>query len=167
MLNRYPDARILAHKDTFADMMNFCMQIDPKGYDMIPPSFNLSLTSENKRFEAYQADHKDAIYIAKPQAGAQGDNIALFKELRDLPFTLDNKDIIVQRYLDKPLLLDGLKFDLRVYVVVVGIDPVQAFVCEEGLARFCTVSWLFFCLIMIRKNTRLQQSQTSRRPTCI
>jgi hypothetical protein len=38
------------------------------------------------------------------------------------------------------LLLDGYKFDLRVYVLVVGIDPIQAFVCEEGLARFCTVS---------------------------
>lgn len=54
---------------------------------------------------------------------------------------IDNKDILVQRYLDKCLLLDGIKFDLRVYVVVIGLDPMQAFICDEGLARFCTVKY--------------------------
>lgn len=34
--------------------------------------------------------------------------------------------------------MDGLKFDLRVYVVVIGINPINAFIYEEGLARFCT-----------------------------
>ena len=72
--------------------------------------------------------------------GAQGDCISLFKELKDLPYALENKDIIIQRYLDKPLLLDGIKFDLRVYILVVGFNPVQAYICDEGLARFCTVS---------------------------
>jgi hypothetical protein len=61
--------------------------------------------------------------------------------LNDLPFKLENKEIIVQRYLDKPLLLDGIKFDLRVYIAVIGINPIQAFICDEGLARFCTVKY--------------------------
>ena len=47
---------------------------------------------------------------------------------------------MVQRYIDNPLLLDGVKFDLRVYIAVLGLNPVHAFVCDEGLARFCTVS---------------------------
>ena len=61
--------------------------------------------------------------------------------MSDLPFTLSGKDIIVQRYLDKPLLLDGIKFDLRVYIVVTGFNPIQAFICDEGLARFCTARY--------------------------
>lgn len=48
---------------------------------------------------------------------------------------------VVQRYLDSPLLVDGFKFDLRVYVIISGTKPVNAFVCEEGLARFCTVPY--------------------------
>lgn len=50
---------------------------------------------------------------------------------------------MVQRYLDKPLLLEGIKFDLRIYVVVVGLENMTAYICDEGLARFCTVSYLF------------------------
>ena len=38
-------------------------------------------------------------------------------------------------------MLDGFKFDLRVYVVVFGLNPVQAFLCDEGLARFCTAKY--------------------------
>ena len=66
IVNRYPDIKVLAHKDKLADLMNFCMQIDPKRYDMIPPSFNFSLSIDQKRFTAYQESHKNAIYIAKP-----------------------------------------------------------------------------------------------------
>jgi len=38
----------------------------------------------------------------------------------------------------KPYLIDGLKFDMRIYVLVAGIDPLRIFVYEEGLARLST-----------------------------
>lgn len=68
--------------------------------------------------------------------------MALFNELRDLPYGLEGKEVVVQRYLDKPFLLDGFKFDLRVYVVVIGLNEMKAYICDEGLVRFCTVSKL-------------------------
>ena len=74
---------------------------------------------------------------------------------------------MVQRYIDKPLLLDGLKFDLRVYIVLVGIgEGLKAYICDEGLARFCTVSHQTL-IDSYRSNTRNRQSRTSRTCTCI
>lgn len=45
---------------------------------------------------------------------------------------------MVQTYIDKPYLIGGLKFDLRVYVLLAGCDPLRIYVYEEGLARFAT-----------------------------
>ena len=44
----------------------------------------------------------------------------------------------MQEYLDKPLLVDAKKFDLRIYVLVTSLDPMVAFIADEALVRFCT-----------------------------
>ena len=39
MSNRYPDIKLLAHKDVFGRTMKFCMDIDDDGFSFIPPTF--------------------------------------------------------------------------------------------------------------------------------
>jgi len=85
-------------------------------------------------------------FIVKPEDGSQGDGIFLIRGVRDLECKMStgSRAAVVQQYLEKPLLLRGMKFDLRMYVCLVGgseESPPRAFLCKEGLARFCTETY--------------------------
>lgn len=64
--------------------------------------------------------------------------------MKDIPNSLstgEKKDMLVQRYIKTPLLIDNKKFDLRLYVVIVGLDPIHAYLADEGLARLCAENY--------------------------
>jgi tubulin polyglutamylase TTLL5 len=58
--------------------------------------------------------------------------------VQDIGDVCYGQSVIIQRYLANPLLLDGYKFDLRVYVLVTSFQPLEAFVYQEGFIRVCT-----------------------------
>lgn len=39
------------------------------------------------------------------------------------------------------MLMDGYKFDLRIYVALMSINPLRIYVYDEGLVRFATVKY--------------------------
>jgi hypothetical protein len=92
----------------------------------------------------------DAVYIVKPDGGAQGRGIWLTNNLSKLKAYSDDLRVkgekaAVQKYLAKPMLLDGKKFDLRIYVLLCGRPrrgatdlDLKCFIFRDGLVRLCT-----------------------------
>ena len=48
----------------------------------------------------------------------------------------ESKPAVIQEYLP-PYLLNGHKFDFRLYVVVAGVNPLEAYLCRTGMVRRC------------------------------
>lgn len=46
--------------------------------------------------------------------------------------------MVVSHYIDDPFLIEGHKFDLRIYAAITSIHPLRVYVYEEGLVRFAT-----------------------------
>ena len=121
--------------------MNRMRQFFPENYDFFPRTWRLP--DEEEHFTAFVQSRRDKgkspTYIVKPDEGAQGEGIFLIQNPRDL--TNLKLPSVVQEYVSNPLLLQGLKFDLRLYVLVSGLDPPEVFLSNSGMVRFCTMPY--------------------------
>lgn len=126
----------------------------PVEYDFVPRTWILSclLPDQVVDLEKTMAEKKGWTYICKPTSGSQGRGLRLVRTFAELrgpvrdafprgAERLRPAEYVVQRYLTKPLLVDGYKFDCRCYVIVTGIVPLRAYLFQEGLARFCTTKY--------------------------
>eukprot|EP00930_Biecheleria_cincta_P037434 TRINITY_DN25697_c0_g1_i1.p1 TRINITY_DN25697_c0_g1~~TRINITY_DN25697_c0_g1_i1.p1 ORF type:complete len:651 (+),score=94.47 TRINITY_DN25697_c0_g1_i1:43-1995(+) len=139
-VSRYIGCPDLCDKGNFARMCyavkDFC---DPHEFSFNPRTW--VLPDQYNELKA-KLEKSKKTFIVKPEDGSQGDGIFLVKGSRDLDIKLPNsRSAVVQQYVEKPLLLGGVKFDLRMYVCLIGGSdrtPPKVFLCKEGLARFCT-----------------------------
>lgn len=92
---------------------------------------------------AEEFNRNPGVYIMKPIGRAQGRGIFLFNRLRQISDWKIGKwrdnlaeSYVVQKYVERPYLVGGKKFDLRIYVLVTSFTPLVAYMYREGFARF-------------------------------
>lgn len=70
-------------------------------------------------------------WIIKLSTGKRAIGIRLVANPKDIPH--DKLDYIAQRYISNPLLLNGRKFHIRLYLVITSLQPLRALLHREGL----------------------------------
>lgn len=110
----------------------------PDIYTFQPKSFLLpGQYAALKTFMLAQAEKQTepVTFIVKPDRGAQGRGIFLIQEPEQAEHY--SESAVVQQYIS-PFLIDGYKFDLRLYVLITAVSPLRMYFHNEGMARFCT-----------------------------
>ena len=149
----FPRLQIISHKGNLANLLNKFYQkkchekliknelFYPRTY--VVPSDNHKFFIENQSFcnptnFAENYDNNNIKFIIKPQGKSKGHGISLVTKKSDIDF---EEFVIIQKYINNPLLINNHKFDLRLYVFIASINPLQIYIYDKGLVRFATAEY--------------------------
>ena len=139
-VNHFPRSYELTRKDRmYSNVVKMQQNYGFKHFDFVSKSY--VLPNEYQEFMSYyqREQRKGSMtWIIKPVASSRGRGIYLANNINHIPL---DENLIVGRYIDNPLLIDGFKFDIRLYVAVTSYDPLVIYLYEEGLTRFCTIKY--------------------------
>lgn len=134
--NHFPGMWKIAHKVELVRNFDRLQKVLPEFYTFHPKSFILPFHfSDLKSCMSAIQKRKDRTFIIKPDKGSQGKGIFLIQDFDDLNSYWESA--VAQQYI-APFLVDGFKFDLRIYVLVTSLEPLRVYIHQEGMARFCT-----------------------------
>ena len=137
-INHFPSSNELTRKDKMC--LNFKSMIEKHGkkhFEFVPETF--VLPEEFSEFYSSFSNSKGNLWIVKPSSSSQGRGIYLIDNIQDAPL---EESCIISKYINNPYLLNGLKFDLRIYVLVTSFQPLRLYVYKEGLARFASEKYV-------------------------
>jgi tubulin polyglutamylase TTLL6/13 len=133
-VNHFPGTFSISNKVALARNIERMERVFPELYDFHPQSFTLP-THISSLQGVLAKGSGDVTYIVKPDLGAQGRGIFLVQDPESLSHYCEIA--VAQKYIS-PYLIDGLKFDLRIYVLLGSVDPLRIYIFKDGMARFCT-----------------------------
>ncbi|XP_069024824.1 tubulin polyglutamylase TTLL11 [Embiotoca jacksoni] len=143
-VNKFPGMIEMLRKINLSRAVRTMQELFPEEYDFYPRSWILPQEYQQFSTQIRMVKENDATvnptFIVKPDGGSQGDGIYLIRDPADLKLVVGSqaKQAVVQEYIQKPLLIDKLKFDIRLYVLIKSLEPLEIYIAKEGLTRFCT-----------------------------
>ena len=139
-VNHYPKSSEITKKEGLYRHMKRMKTVHGSLFSFVPETF--SLPNEYVKFCQYFASERERavslglkapLYIVKPSELSRGRKIFVFDDIGELSYDCAS---VVQRYIDRPLLIRGHKVDFRIYVLVTSFQPMRAYIYEDFLTRF-------------------------------
>ncbi|XP_075789074.1 tubulin monoglutamylase TTLL4 isoform X2 [Pelodiscus sinensis] len=137
-LNHFPGSFQIGRKDRlWRNLSKMQTRFGKKEFNFFPQSFILPQDIKLLR-KAWEESGSRQKWIVKPPASARGIGIQVIHKWSQLP---KRRPLLVQRYLHKPYLISGSKFDLRIYVYVTCYNPLRIYLFRDGLVRFASCKY--------------------------
>ena len=125
---------VIAYKDLTYKYYYLMKKQFPKDYNYMPETYSYPQEKNEiiKKFRNYKLSKED-LWLIKPKKASLGKGIHIFHTLQDTP-----NDYIITKYISHPHLINDLKYDFRLYVLITGFSPLKIYLYKEGLVRFTT-----------------------------
>jgi len=115
----------------------------------------------------------DRVWIGKPSQLSRGRGIFISRDIEEIETKMSEylskltdkpPSFVLQEYIKNPLLVEGYKHDLRIYVLVTSFHPLTVYLYGNGLGRFCVKKFNiddkdFLCHLT---NTSIQEKTQSK-----
>lgn len=136
--NKIPGMDFICYKSTLFKSLNEMQRLYPGLFDVYPRTFLLP-----KEFLDFQREHKSICgrskqapsWVVKPKNSCCGRGISIVQSVAEVQAI--DYEAVIQQYIS-PFLIDGHKFDFRLYILIASLQPLAIFIYKEGIARFCT-----------------------------
>ena len=134
--NHYPGSWQLGRKDNLWRNVSKQRRVFGEEYSFCPNTY--LLPDDYDRFLRDREEHPKQLWIYKPVASACGRGIRV---LSNKSKVRRKHGYLISSYISNPHLINGLKYDLRLYVCVSSYDPLRIYLYKEGLVRFATQAY--------------------------
>lgn len=136
--SKVPGMDFMCYKSSLFTALNEISKYFPNQFNVYPKTFMLP-----QEFLEFQREHttictrtqQPPTWVVKPRNSCCGNGIQIVQSVHEA--SLIDEQAVIQRYI-KPFLVDGRKFDFRLYVLIASLDPLRLFIYKEGIARFCS-----------------------------
>lgn len=137
-LNHFPGTFQIGRKDRlWRNLSKMQVRFGKQEFSFFPRTFVLPQDIKLLR-KAWEDGGSRQKWIIKPPASARGIGIQVIHKWSQMP---RKRPLLVQKYLHKPYLISGNKFDLRIYVYVTSYEPLRIYIFSDGLVRFASCKY--------------------------
>lgn len=133
-VNHFPRSYELTRKDKLYENITRARASYGNAFDFIPDFF-VCPRDITAFTQSYNGGQIKKPFIVKPVASSRGNGIFIIRKPEEIPLI---SNLLVSEYISNPYLIDGHKFDLRIYVLVTSFHPLTVYIYNEGLSRFAS-----------------------------
>jgi tubulin polyglutamylase TTLL4 len=136
-LNHFAGAWNIGHKGNLWRNVQRQRRRNGRDFELAPNTYIFPEDYKRWQNDREINNFKD-MYIMKPTASSCGRGISVIDKKQQVK---NRSGYLVSKYISKPHLLRGYKYDMRIYILVTSFEPLKAYFFEKGLVRLATVPY--------------------------